>query len=307
MNNLDFDFNSNSNLNSYYDILEVNKNATPDEIKKSYRRLSMIHHPDKNNNTPESIKKIQEINQAYEILSDEKQRCQYDFENTMTQNEINLNDIFSGLFHMGNVGGNPFGAFGPANVRVFYGDPRQMFKQIPQSIIKNINIPFEKVLHDIKIPIEICRTIQDNNTQFEEIETIYIDIPRGIDDNEIILIKEKGNILNGIKGDIKLIVKIDNSTKFNRVGLDLIYEHTITLKESLCGFSFKIEHLNGTMYTITNTTNVGHVIGPNYKKLIPNLGLSRGNIVGNLVILFNIKFPEILTSEIVEQLKVIDF
>lgn len=301
MNNLDF----NSDSNSYYDILEINKNATPEEIKKSFRRLSMIHHPDKNNNSQESIKKIQEINQAYEILSDESQRRQYDFENTMNQNEINLNEIFSGLFQMN--GSNPFGPFGPSNVRVFYGDPRQMFKQMPQSIIKNISIPFEKVLNDIKIPIEISRTIQDNNTQIEEIETIYVDIPRGIDDNEIILIKGKGNVLNRMAGDIKLIVKIDNSTNFNRVGLDLIYEHTITLKESLCGFSFKIEHLNGTMYTITNTTNIGHVIGPNYKKIIPNLGLSRGNIVGNLVILFNIKFPEILTAEIVEQLKAIDF
>ena len=80
--------------NSYYAILEVNKNATPDEIKKSYRRLSMLHHPDKNGNSPESIKKFQEISHAYEILSDDNQRKQYDFESSMTQNDINLNEIF---------------------------------------------------------------------------------------------------------------------------------------------------------------------------------------------------------------------
>lgn len=294
---------NNSNSNSYYDTLEIDKNASQDEIKKSFRRLSMLHHPDKNNNSSESIRKIQEINEAYEVLADESSRRQYDFESTMSQNELNLHDIFSGLFHMG-MGENPFGN---ANVRVFYGNPHQVFQQMPQTIIKNVSIPFEKVLNDIKIPIEIHRIIQDNRSQIEEIETIYVDIHRGVDDNEIILIKEKGNILNGIKGDVKLVIKIDNSTNFNRVGLDLVYEHTLTLKEALCGFSFKIEHLNGTVYTITHATNIGLVISPNYKKVIPNLGLSRGNIVGNLVIILNIKFPEMLSPEIVDQLKAIDF
>lgn len=302
--------------NSYYAILEVNKNATPDEIKKSYRRLSMLHHPDKNGNSPESIKKFQEISHAYEILSDDNQRKQYDFESSMTQNDINLNEIFSGLFQMG-MGqmGNPFGQDmhfstthmggqnGRPNIRVFYGDPRQMFRQMPPSITKNINIPFEKVLYDIKIPIEINRIIQDNDTKIEEIETIYVDIPRGIDDGEILVIKEKGNVLNGIKGDIKLFVKITNSTKFRRSGLDLIYEHTISVKEALCGFTFKLEHLNEKVYTIVNTSNLGN----NCKKIIHNMGLSRGDTSGNLVIVFNIQFPETLSQEIIDKLKEINF
>lgn len=295
-----------NNSSSLYDILEIKKNATPEEIKKSYRKLSMLHHPDKNGNSPESIAKFQEISHAYETLSDESQRTQYDFETTigmrMNQNEINLNDIFSGLFQMG-FNNSP-------NVRVFYGkDMHNAFhrSQMPAPIIKNVIIPFEKVLNDIKIPIEVTRIIETDGMQIQEIETIYVDIPRGIDDNEIILIREKGHILNGVKGDIKLFVKIENLSKFHRIGLDLIYEQTITLKESLCGFTFKLEHLNGTNYTIVNTANVGHVISPNYKRVIQNLGLSRDNITGNLVIIFNVKFPESLTPEIVDQLKLIDF
>lgn len=291
---------------SYYEILEVDENATSDEIKRSYRRLSMIHHPDKNNNSKESIEKFQEISGAYDVLSDENERRMYNNqkngingmnEMNMNFNDVNLNELFSGLFQMG-----PMGHMGmPPGIRVFYGN-RTLFK--PPPIIKNIVIPFEQILHDIKVPIEIVRTINDGNIQLNETEIFYIDIPKGIDEGEILVIKDKGNIINNTKGDVKLFIKIENSTKFRRVGLDLIYEHTITLKESLCGFSFKLEYLNGKTYTIINTTNL---IEPNYKKIIPNMGVTRENIVGNLVILFNIKFPESLSQEVIDKLNAIDF
>ena len=52
------------NLN-FYNILEVPETAGPDEIKKSYRRLSMLHHPDKNGNSDASKEKFQKISEAY--------------------------------------------------------------------------------------------------------------------------------------------------------------------------------------------------------------------------------------------------
>ena len=58
----------------YYDILHVDKNATPEEIKKSYRKLAMKNHPDKGGD-PELFQKITE---AYEVLSDEEKRNLYD-------------------------------------------------------------------------------------------------------------------------------------------------------------------------------------------------------------------------------------
>jgi len=75
----DFANNSGTNANEdYYKILGVDEKSGDDEIKKSYRKLSMIHHPDKNGNTDESKQKFQELNQAYETLSNPNERRKYD-------------------------------------------------------------------------------------------------------------------------------------------------------------------------------------------------------------------------------------
>ena len=62
----------------YYKTLEVNKNATPDEIKKAFRKLALKHHPDKNQGKKESEKKFKELNEAYEVLKDPQKKAAYD-------------------------------------------------------------------------------------------------------------------------------------------------------------------------------------------------------------------------------------
>ena len=71
----------------YYDILGVNKNSSEEEIKKAYRKLALKWHPDKNNNSEESLKKIKEIIKAYEVLGDEEKRRKYD------RGEINFTTV----------------------------------------------------------------------------------------------------------------------------------------------------------------------------------------------------------------------
>jgi len=61
-----------------YKILEVNSSSSPNEIKKSYRRLAKKYHPDRNQNDPASEKKFKEIQEAYQVLSDPKKREEYD-------------------------------------------------------------------------------------------------------------------------------------------------------------------------------------------------------------------------------------
>jgi DnaJ-class molecular chaperone len=63
---------------NYYEILEVDKNATQEEIKKAYRKLSLKYHPDKNQGNKEAEEKFKEINKAYQILSDPETRNTYD-------------------------------------------------------------------------------------------------------------------------------------------------------------------------------------------------------------------------------------
>jgi DnaJ family protein A protein 2 len=178
--------------------------------------------------------------------------------------------------------------------------------QKPTPIIKNLVVPIDKILTGTTIPVDIERwIIQDGNKVFEN-ETVYVTVPKGIDDGEIIVLRDRGNVSReDCKGDIKLFIKVENETEFKRSGLDLIYEKTISVKEALCGFTFELKYITGKVYTINNSS--GNIISHGYRKIIPNMGFSRDQHTGNLIIIFNVKFPEKLTEEAMEQLKKIDF
>jgi len=310
---------------SYYDALEVPKTATIDEIKKSYRKLSLKYHPDRNPGQPEMVSKFQEIGEAYEVLGDEQKKEEYD----MMQNSPfaggrgNIDELFSNLFgmnfasmrpmehmdmnhmgmnHMGHMGGISINGipFGGPGIRIFrQGQP---VHQKPAPITKTLVVSMEQVLDGAIIPIEIERWLIENDTKMHETETLYVTIPKGVDDNEILVLKDKGNIVSeSCIGDLKIIIKVNNEGPFERYGLDLLFHKTISLKESLCGFSFELPYLGGKAFSINN--NGGNVIPSEYKKVIPKLGLSRDNQTGNMIILFHVKFPEKLTPEQIETIK----
>ena len=131
---------------------------------------------------------------------------------------------------------------------------------------------------------------------------MYITIPKGIDSNEIIVAKEKGNIINDtFKGDVKIFIKVNNNTQLIRQGLDLIYKKSITLKEALCGFSFDLEYIDGKKFKINNKQ--GNIIVPNFCKQIPNMGMIRDGQKGSLIIQFSVQFPETLPKQTIQKLE----
>lgn len=65
-------------VKDYYSILFVTKDASDEDIKKSYRRLALRYHPDKNNGDPDTEDRFKEINEAYSVLGDQDRRHQYD-------------------------------------------------------------------------------------------------------------------------------------------------------------------------------------------------------------------------------------
>lgn len=315
-------------MTDLYQILELDKNATDDEIKKAYRRLSMKWHPDKNANKKEAEDKFKNISNAYSILSDPNQRKQYDNEKAggVDLSSMNLPDIFKVFMGaQGGIPGVPFG-FPPGGINIgmmpggfptMDGANHDMYDsnkpsmasfiqnlRKPPPIVSSITISLEEAYEGVSVPLKIKRWIAINNNKSYEDETIYITIPQGVDDNEIIITREKGHILNDtIKGDVKVFIKIKNTTEFKRHGLDLDYTKIISLKDALCGFSFEIQHINGICYKINNTN--GTIINPSYKKSVPKKGMKRDGMEGNLNIHFIIEFPKSLEPETVEQLKIL--
>ena len=312
---------------NFYNILGVDEKATKDEIKKAYRGLQMKWHPDKNQGSEESKRMSEKINGAYEILGDDEKRDEYDnsknnpFARMNSQGgggmEVPMDDIFNmffggmpgmggmggfpmgGMPGMGGMGGFPMGGMPPGSkIHIFNGGPMGFQQAIskPTPIMKTIEINMSNVLTGASIPLEIERWIMENGIKVHEKETIYVSIPQGVDDNELLILRDKGNVLNeNIKGDVKIFVKIKNDSVFKRSGLDLVLEKNISLKESLCGFTFEINYINGKSYTLNN--NKGNIIPPEYRKIYPGMGLTRGEHKGNMIIHFHIDFPEKLSEE----------
>ena len=323
---------------NFYKVLGVDEKASKEDIKKSYRTLQMKYHPDRNNNSQDANIMTQKLNEAYETLGDDEKREEYD----MTRNnpflkggsnmEMPMDDIINMMFGgmgmggfpghidrmggMSGMGGMPgmrgfpgmHGLPPGTKIHFFQGGNPMNFQQMqkPTAIIKNIVIKISQVLTGANIPLEIERWIMEQGMKVFETETIYVTIPKGIDDGELILLKDKGNVLNETcKGDIKIFVKIENDSIFKRVGLDLVLEKSINLKDALCGFSFEITYINGKSYTLNN--NSGNIIPHGFRKIIPNMGLERENHKGNMVIEFNVQFPEKLSESVIASLKKIEF
>ncbi len=82
-------------MKDYYKILEVEENASDEEIKKSYRNLSKKFHPDLN---PDGAEKFKEIAEAYEVLSDGPKRQEYNFKRSNPYQNSPFQDLFSQMF-----------------------------------------------------------------------------------------------------------------------------------------------------------------------------------------------------------------
>lgn len=317
-------------MTNHYEALGLSKDASPTDIKKAYRKLSLQYHPDRNS-SEEAIVKMHAINSAYEILSDDEKRRHYNmeleggipFQHMNSMDEFtDINQLFSMMFGgmPGGMHGMPFGGGGihtfhngGPGIRVFqsHGGPGNFraefshgFNQAPPPTIeKTIELTIEQCYRGCSVPINIERWSIINGQKVNEVENVTITFPQGMDENDALLMKGHGHSINDqLKGDVQITIKIINRTSFKRQGLDLILRKNIPLKDALCGFAFDIAHLNGRTFTLNNATNPS-VIYPGFKKVIPELGMKKDNVTGNLIIELDIDFPDKLTEEQINTIK----
>jgi DnaJ-class molecular chaperone len=292
------------NYDIYFNILNITRDSTLNDIKKAYRIMSIKHHPDKNGNT--TSEQFNKINEAYSTLIrnydiiklGEKKQDQEYVNKTLTSNngyanhanDANPNYCNNNANHTNNANNNTMISKFTNYINSNYED-----------IIINLAVNYNEAYNGCNKPINVERKINVNNVIGHEKETLYVQIPKGIDNNEIITLVNKGNsyVNNGVShSNVKIIIQLIQHELFERNGLDIIFIKSITLKEALLGFSFMLNHINNKSYNITCT----EIIHFNYEKIKPSMGFMRDNFVGNLIIKFNILFPTSLSPDSKKQL-----
>ena len=155
---------------NFYEILGVQKNSTPEEIKKAYRAKALEYHPDRNPDNAEAERKFKEVNNAYEVLSDPKKRQSYDFslENPSgfqggAPPWMNPEDIFADLF--GRANGSNFNPFNPFQGFGRRAAPRMQFNaQVNLSLAETLQAQEKVIKLLLKKPCESCHGTAVANT-----------------------------------------------------------------------------------------------------------------------------------------------
>jgi len=281
-----------------YQILNVSKDATDIQIKKAYRELSFKNHPDKNPGVDTSDK-MQQINEAYEILGDPARKEAYDHPPSNPMEQM-LNEIFKRDSRMG-FDEDPF-------IQMFQGHGFQHgfpghfhFSTMQTTLETAVELTYEQAYLGHTIPIVVERIIQLGGKQSKVSEKIYVNACPGIDQGECIEIPEKGNQFQQHKGSLRVLIEIKPHTMFQRKGLDLVYPVQLSFKDSICGFELSIQHLDGTQYKIKN--NPGNAIMNGQEKNVKGKGFVRDERRGDLILQFQVVPPPPFS---VEQLAVLE-
>lgn len=270
---------------THYETLGVSETATPEEIKKAYRKLASQHHPDKGGD----VAKFQSIEQAYRILSDTQARQQYDLERQGGGRQfhfhsgdfgVDIGDIFK---HFGFGAGDPFGHF------------KQQQRRNKDLRIQ-IDIPLVSTLQEQK------KTISVQTTNGHR-ETVEVNIPRGISNGTTIKYSGLGdNLFNTIaRGDLYVQINVHASENFIAQGVDLYTGINVNCFVAAIGGTITVQGLDGKLFEI----NLPAGTQPGTKFRIPEQGLYQMNTThrGSLYVEVGVSIPNNLTLEQKELIK----
>jgi curved DNA-binding protein len=240
----------------YYKILGVSKSASPQEIKKAYRKLALQYHPDRNKGDKASEAKFKEISEAYAVLSDAEKRKQYDifgaegFGQRFSQEDIFRDFDFGSIFRefgfgggrSQNIFGQMFGGMGGSQFRgrgspfdFSYDDLHARSQPLKgQDLVYELSLTLEEVVTTTKRVI----SYQVDGRQ----ETVSVKVPAGISTGKKLRLQGKGQRSphRGPNGDLYIQVKVLDHPLFKREGDDLFLTQEIRFSDTLSGTEIEV-------------------------------------------------------------------
>lgn len=256
----------------YYAALGVARGATEDEIKKTYRKLAMQFHPDRNKGDKKAEEKFKEISEAYAVLSDKEKRAQFDqfgaagfrqrysqedifrgadFGDAFSGTGIDPSDIFSALFG-GRAGGGRggfrvnFGGGAPGGASGF--DFGQMFGQGGGRGARQAD--GEDISYELPISIEEAHHGAEKQVTYQGSsgpKQMKVRIPTGIAEGQRLRIPGRGEPAHGggAAGDLYFTVRIEEHPIYEREGTDLILRREVPFTLVALGGMLEVPTLDG--------------------------------------------------------------
>jgi molecular chaperone DnaJ len=199
----------------HYGTLEVAPDADAADLKRAYRRLAQLHHPDANPTDPLAEERFKAIALAYGILSDPTQR-----------------DLYDRLRGVGDTDTAPPGFTGVDDLV----SAATAGASLGRHIITSATLPLEEAARGASVQVGL-----DNGS------TITVKLPPGVDDGDIVRIEGKGRSDPGGHGDLIVIVHVPRHPRFDRAGLDVTTEVQVPLSDIAMGAEVDVHTLNGVV------------------------------------------------------------
>jgi DnaJ-class molecular chaperone len=267
-----------------YQTLGVQRNATEADIKKAYRKMASQHHPDKGGDTA----KFQEIQTAYETLTDPQKRQQHD--NPRSQFDQNGNsfefhfgggtpeDIFSQFFGQGFAGHNPF-------------QQRQHQPRRNKDLRVNLSVSLADTLSQQRKTISVQTTKGDRFN-------IDVDIPRGVSNGTTIKYSQMGdNFFETLtRGDLYVIITVASDQRFELHGINVITHLEISSIEAMIGVEKEVQGVDGNTFLIK--IPAGCQYGAKFGLQGKGLYQMNANHQGDLIVNVVIKTPTLSAEQI---------
>jgi curved DNA-binding protein len=238
----------------YYAILGVPRDASPDDIKKAFRKLARKHHPDVARDKTAAEAKFKEINEAYEVLGDPVKRGKYDRLGADWQHEgaFPPPDGSGAGFHEFNFGGTGFSDFfeqyfGGAGRFGFPGGGSHGHAGRGNDIEGDILVTLDEAMHGAVRPVSL--QITDPRTGRARTQTFQVRIPPGVTNGKRIRVPGQGEPGHGggEAGDLYLRVRHAAHPDFSTRGSDVFYELDLAPWEAVLGADIQVPTLDGTV------------------------------------------------------------